>query len=167
MNSLTAYDFKNVDEQIQIWAAELLFKEWKDIFIESNVNSIEEVIIKMLEIHKCFVFLDDISKFLIGIVCINIDTPTVTFNTNYWISNLYIVERFRKKNIGAKVLAFIENYLYDNNVFVANLWCDKDVKCFYTKYNWNITQQVYPGRPESSIMIKMLSPIKNEIKYLS
>jgi GNAT superfamily N-acetyltransferase len=165
MNSLHAFEFKDIKEDIQKQIGNLLYTQWKDIFNQSDINSESEVITKMLEIYKCFAFLDGISKCLIGIVCVKIDTPTVTFNTNYWICNFYVLERFRKKNIGTKILEFVEDYLYNNNVSIANLWCEKNIIEFYKKYNWNATPESYPGHIGSSIMIKMLSPIKHQVIY--
>jgi GNAT superfamily N-acetyltransferase len=160
--SLTAIPYNKTTTDIKNLVANVIFTEWKDMFAETNVLNVEDLKVKLNEIYACFAIVDN-SDTLYGTVCINIDTPVATFNTNYWINNLYVIPAYRKKHIGAKILAFTEDYLYKKGISMGNLWCEQNLCDFYTKYQWIKSTGTYPGKPDSCVMIKMLSPSKHGI----
>jgi GNAT superfamily N-acetyltransferase len=154
---LKAISYKNVSANIQEQVATLLFTEWKDSFAETKIYSRDDLIGNLKRIYACYVIVESASSSLVGVVCVNIDTPLPTFNTNYWICNLYVLPKYRGKHIGTKILAFIEDYLYRKGVSIGNLWCEKDVSNFYRKNQWIMGEGTNPSKPNSCVMLKMLS----------
>lgn len=143
--------YSEVSNDLQIRIAGLIYEQWPDLYVNKEISEIVESFKKL---HKCLIFY--INQEVVGTAGINIDTPVPTFNTNYWICNLYVIESFRKKHIGEKILQYIEKNMQSNGITMLNLWCEQNLIEFYKKYQWNLTPDSAPNRPESKIMIKML-----------
>lgn len=160
---LKAISYKQASQVQKEMVSNVLFMEWKDTFKETNVNDQSDLMKQLDNIYACFLIME--GSTFIGTVSVNVDTIISRFDSNYWICNLYVMPLFRGKHIGRKILAFIEDYLYKNNVSVGNLWCEKKLCEFYKKNQWILSTGTYPGKPDSCIMIKMLSPTKHGIFY--
>lgn len=147
--SLSSKLYTEISSDLQINIAALIYKQWPDLFAD------KDIVESFKKLYKCWVFFNDKNEF-VATAGINIDTPVPTFNTTYWLCNFYVVESHRGQHIGEKVLKIIEKNMLENGITMLNLWCEQNLVEFYKKYNWNLTPDSYPGKPESRIMIKML-----------
>jgi hypothetical protein len=129
--------YTEVSKDLQIHIAVFIYKEWPDLYVNKDISEIVE---SFKNLHKCWVFYNN----------------EPTFNTNYWICNLYVIESHRGKHIGEKILKIIEKNMQSSGVNMLNLWCEQNLIEFYKKYEWNLTPDAHPDKPDSKIMIKML-----------
>jgi predicted acetyltransferase len=143
--------YTEVSKDLQVHIAVLIYKQWPDLYANKDIAEIVE---SFKNLHKCWVFYND--EEIVGTAGINIDTPVPTFNTNYWICNLYVIESQRGKHMGEKILKIIEQNMQLSGVNMLNLWCEQNLIEFYKKYQWNLTPDAHPDKPDSKIMIKML-----------
>ena len=148
---LTTKLYTEISKDLQVHIAVLIYKKWPDLYANKNIDEIVE---SFKNLHKCWVFYND--QDVVGTAGINIDTPVPTFNTTYWICNLYVIESFRGKHVGEKILKYVEKNMQSSGINILNLWCEQNLIEFYKKYQWNLTPDSVPNRPESRIMIKML-----------
>lgn len=148
--------FRDTSSHIQQKVATVLYEQWQDNFKGCNIKNIDDLVNTLKQIYLCFVVLFDNSEF-IGTVCVKIDTPVETFNTNYWICNLFVVKEHRSKRIGQDILQFTERYMFkEKNVHVLHLWCNIDLVNFYKKNDW-ILSEADSKNIDTKIMIKMIS----------
>ena len=122
---------------------------------KTHITSVELLIDSLKNIHTCLIFFD-LSGTIVGTVSVNIDTTVLTFNTNYWICNLFVLPEYRKKGYGKYILDYTENYLNKQGISIAHLYCNEDLLDFYKRNAWNVSDDNVPDRPLSKIMIKML-----------
>lgn len=144
-------EFKEAPPNIQGDIIALLWSEWEGEFMESGIVSIDGLSSKLIDMYAFYIFTDK-SNNIIGSVGVTIDTPLPTFNTKYWIGNLFVNPTCRKQKNGEMILKFVENFLWKRGITVAHLWCNEDVIGFYKKYHWNFSEI----KDCKSIMIKML-----------
>ena len=143
--------YTEVSKDLQIHIAVFIYKEWPDLYVNKDISEIVE---SFKNLHKCWVFYNN--EDIVGTAGINIDTPVPTFNTNYWICNLFVLPEYRKKGYGKYILDYTENYLNKQGISIAHLYCNEDLLDFYKRNAWNVSDDNVPDRPLSKIMIKML-----------
>lgn len=153
---ITKREFKYCSENDQIMIANILFKQWQKEFDEYDLNTIDKLRQHLNEeIYKCFTFFD--GEEFIGTVSSNIDTgKIVTFKTNFFICNLYVVDKKRGKGYGKHMLIQMEQFLVSQGISNVTLYCEKNVYDFYIKYKYSDFGQ-YPDKPHLSCMMKFLT----------
>lgn len=149
---MKVYLLWQVSKELKNKVSEALFKEFRTDFENNSLNSSQEVLSELEKQYLSVVFCDDSMEFK-GFVCIKIDTPTVTYNTTYWICNLFVEESSRGQGIGSQILEFIEDDLYKTGISVLHLWCNEPLLDYYMKKRWYLHSQ----DAGKNIMIKMLS----------
>jgi hypothetical protein len=148
--------YNDIDPILQHNVALTLLSEWKVNFKEGNVKTADDLINILKEMYLCLVVIDENTDF-IGTICVKIDTPNETFNTNYWICNLFVTERHRGTHIGHDILSLTEWYMFTmKNISVLHLWCDKTLTEFYRKKNWILSEEDSKNM-DIKIMVKMIS----------
>lgn len=155
--------FKNLDDSLKITVATHLFKEWEKEYNQTGIIDRQGLIKELNSVHLCFVIINAIGEY-IGSVVINMDTPIQSFNTNYWLSNLFIIPEKRGIGIGKDLMAFSENYLFSKGISILHLWCTDELIEFYKKINWNISNK--DSTDKKYILIKMLSPVKSVLSFV-
>jgi len=152
---LHAVSFSKITKENQEKIVSFLISFWKDSFKNKTIAQITEYYLH--ELYASFAFIDDETLDVIGSVGVRIDTPTPTFNTNYWICDLFVFDEHRNQNHGKFILSFIESFLRKKQISIAHLWCEENVVSFYQKFNWNLSLcDNVPDKTTAKVMIKML-----------
>ena len=151
--------FNTLPTNIQNDVTNTLWEEWSINFKESGILNRHDLCEKLNQSNNMFFvfFGNDCEGFhnFIGTASINYDTPIETFNTNYWINNIFVRKEIRYMRRGSSIMRYVENYLKNKGVNIAHLWCDTDIIPFYSKLDWTFSE-FDETNPKREIMFKML-----------
>lgn len=154
---IKARELKDCSESDQNKICNILFQHWQKEFEEYDLSDADKLRQHLTgEIYKCFAFFEESGEF-IGTVSSNTDTGNVvSFKTNFFICNLFVVDRERGKGFGKYMLEHIEKFLVSQGVSNVTLYCERDVYDFYIKHKYS-DFGTYPGKSHLTCMMKFLS----------
>lgn len=154
--------FSECDQGMKKYIAEKLYQYWADVYIKLyNIKSIDELI-SYLDNQECFVFIRNDNNEFVGTFTITINKKNYKHGAqlsepihDYWLSNFYVDEKYRGKQIGTYILKYMEDYLYQIGANSISLICDGNVCTFYKRNGYKMIGFVNENK-QSYIMIKPL-----------
>lgn len=137
---LYAIKLEKCSEFVQRLAIHEIFSQWREDFQLKNIDNETECLTYFLtaeegETKSLFVVvlvqsLPHVHSHVVGTVGIS------SKGFNLYISNLLILEQWRRVGLGTKLLKFAEEQCRTLCFSTAQLWCSEELVGFYERFGW-------------------------------
>ena len=158
---LEVFDFKECPDNIKDTVANSLFGLWKETYEKNNIENVEDLK-AFLKNSDCFVFCDVSNGEFVATFTITENVRNFNHGMNigdpqrdYWLSNVFVVEKHRHKNVGTYVLKYAEEYVNTLDASSISLVCDGNVCTFYKRNGYKSIGFVNENK-QSYVMINPL-----------